>query len=127
MNRTTRWASLAGLLLMTTWAVAGGPAQGTPAQGTRAAPFDCGQTQQIGTAGDDYPNLAACNNGKPALQRSAVDDGNRQCTNLCTALGCSAKTAPAQLTATASCKADANQKGFGVATTGPFDCKCTKP
>ena len=120
MKGKTQWILLALALATSLPASAGKPDQ------TRGAAFDCGQTQQIGTAADDYATLAACNTDKSNLQSKAVDDGNGQCSSLCTAMGCTATTAPTPLRASASCKADPAQKGYGVATTGSFSCRCTK-
>lgn len=102
-----------------------------PKQGVRKVPgsYLCGQVDMRGNAGGSYGNMQACNTAKPQLQTDAITNGNDQCKSFCTSLGCREETVPQTLRATAVCKGPdpANQKWYGKADTGQFNCKCLNP
>ncbi len=114
------------ICVVSTLATAAGPKQGVRKGST---PYLCGQVQMHGNAGGSYANAQACTAAKPQLQTNAVTNGNDQCKNFCTSLGCREETIPDPLTAAAACKGPdpANQKWYGRASTGQFDCKCLNP
>lgn len=128
MNGIAQWMFAAVLAGMTLPALAGEPVKHQ--QQMRApAPYLCAQVQLTGSAGGSYDTQQACNAAKPGLETSAKTDGNNQCDKLCMDMGCSATTVPDPLPAASSCRGrdPGNRKFYGMANTGPFDCKCTNP
>lgn len=126
MTAMMRWM-LAGVLALCASQVAAGS---KPKEQTRMpAAYLCAQTQMIGHAGDSYAGQAVCNAAKPGLITDAKTDGDSQCRSFCEKLGCSHKTRPDPLTATAACKGPdpVGQKWYGTAETPSFECKCSNP
>ena len=134
MASIARWIFTVALVGMTFPSIAGEPVKQEQMkhgeeQMKRRAAFLCGQVRLTGSAGGSYANQQACNAARPGLERDAKTDGNDQCTDLCNDMGCSATTVPNPLPAASSCRGPdpANQKFYGLANTGPFDCKCNNP
>lgn len=125
MTTITRLGFTGILLGLALVATAAEPKKG----GRKAAPYLCAQVQMTGNAGGSYANAANCNAAKPGLKTDAETNGKDQCTNFCKSMSCRAVTVPDPLAAAPACRGPdpANQKWYGHATTGPFDCKCMNP
>lgn len=128
MTVMMRWM-MTGAFALCAWQVAAGSQPEQQQQTRMPTAYLCAQTQMTGHAGGSYAGQALCNAAKPGLQTDAKSDGVRQCRSFCENLGCTYRTQPDPLTATAACKGPdpANRKWYGTAETLSFECKCSNP